>query len=96
MSDTAWLEMESASVDGKIGLSRNVYGSPISVHVCESCHLIFTVCPPTSDKQFGKSCMTPDCESYDVNRDVDLMFEIEPWRIQKTMGREMDPPEPSS
>ena len=85
-----WLVMESADVAGKIGESTNQYGTAVSVHVCEACHLIFTVCPTATDKKFGKGCMTPGCATYDVHRDADLMFGIEPWRIKREAL--IDPP----
>ncbi len=72
-----------ADVAGRIGIILNEYWTPTSLHVCDTCGRLFTVCPPESDDSFGKSCLSEECDSYDVTRDVDLMFEIEPWRIER-------------
>jgi len=56
----------------KIGISRNKYGTPVSVHVCDDCGHKFTVCPPAGDDWGG--CLSDNCESYDINRDVDALL----------------------
>ncbi len=72
-----------ADVAGRIGVTLNEHGTPTSLHVCDSCGLLFTVCPPVTNTEWRTSCLSEECASYDVTRDVDLMFEIEPWRIEK-------------
>lgn len=67
-----------------IGYAENEYGNTVSVHVCESCKCSFTVIPPkTPEDQGWEGCMGLGCDSYDVGRDVDLMFETEPERITR-------------
>ncbi len=72
-----------ADIAGRIGVTLNKYGTPTSLHVCDTCGLLFTVCPPATNREWRTSCLAEECESYDVTRDVDLMFEIEPWRIER-------------
>ena len=66
------------------GYAKNEHGVSISLHVCDACHQPFTVCPQIIEGEAGwENCMSRGCDSYDVDRDVDLMFEIEPWRVRK-------------
>ena len=51
----------------------NEHGTPISVHRCHSCGAEFTVCPP-ADENWG-GCQSLDCESYELSRDADILFE---------------------
>ena len=67
---------------GRLGTGLNEFGTEVGVFVCDECGQVFTVCPPPSDA-YGVSCLSIECESYDVERDVDLMFEIEPHRIRR-------------
>lgn len=61
------------------GYAKNEDGTRISVHVCGTCEQIFTLCPAVAPEDPGwDHCMDRGCDSYDVDRDVDLMFEIEP------------------
>lgn len=59
-------------------LSKNEFGSPVSVHTCKACGDEFTVCPPASSDWDG--CLAPVCDSYDPDRDVDRYFDsnVEP------------------
>lgn len=52
--------------------SVNEYGTPVSIHVCDDCENEFTVCPPSDDSWGG--CLSEECESYDINRDVDALL----------------------
>jgi hypothetical protein len=61
--------------------SRNEYGVEVSVHVCTSCGDTFTVCPPRDGEPGWDGCLALGCPSYDVERDADLMFEVEPVLI---------------
>lgn len=69
---------------GRLGLAENEYGQPVTVMVCEACGSLFTVTGDKSLEQWGGAvCLAEECDSYDVTRDVDLMFDIEPWRIRR-------------
>ena len=70
-------------VTGRLGLSRNEHGVEITVFICDTCHQPFTVTGDINPRTWGRSCLSVECDSYDVDRDVDVMFEIEPWRIQR-------------
>ena len=66
------------------GVARNVFGTPVSVHQCEVCGHWVTLCPAVDQRDPDwQVCLSFDCASYDVERDADLTFEIEPWRIRK-------------
>lgn len=68
----------------KIAESVNDYGTPVSVHVCETCGNSFTLCPLVTDKESTKwpDCLAQECESYDEDRDVDKLFDDgEEWKI---------------
>lgn len=67
-----------------VGMDTNEYGSPVSTHRCAACGRTYTVCPPYIGDFRG--CQEITCASYDVERDVDLMFAIEPWRIIRAEG----------
>jgi hypothetical protein len=56
----------------QIGLSKNEYGTDVSVHICDDCGNGFTVCPP-ADKDWG-GCLGERCESYNINRDVNALL----------------------
>lgn len=56
-------------------LGVNEKGTPVSVHRCESCGCQFTVCPLRTVEQWGTGCLADTCESYDIERDVDIFFE---------------------
>lgn len=61
-------------MDYKVGEDVNEFDTPVSHHICCECGNMFTVCPPVSDdKQFG-GCLSEECESYDINRDVDALL----------------------
>ena len=76
-----WIQLTTAEVTGRLGLAKNEYGTTVTVFICESCLLIFAVTGDVDPETFGNACLGLDCDSYDIDRDVDLMFEIEPWRI---------------
>ena len=58
-----------------ISYALNSYGTPVSIHRCEDCNDIFTVCPAKEPEADGwEGCMALTCESYDVARDADKMF----------------------
>ncbi len=66
------------------GIARNEYGTPVGVHQCSTCGHYFTTCPTTDQRDpYWQDCLSLECDSYDVERDVDLMFEIEPWKIRR-------------
>ena len=83
-----WAKLIQPEWSGRLGLALNEYGTEVTVMVCESCGSIFTVTGDQSLETWGGAvCLAETCDSYDVDRDVDLMFEIEPWRIQRDEGR---------
>lgn len=60
----------------KIGMSKNEYGTPVSVHICDTCGVEFTVCPAADDNKKGwENCLIPECDSYDEKRDIDKWFD---------------------
>jgi len=82
------MRLTKPEVTGRIGLAENEYGTTITVMVCDKCGFVFTVTGDISEDTFGAGCLDETCESYDVDRDVDLMFEIEPWRISRGEGEQ--------
>jgi hypothetical protein len=56
---------------GFLGLARNKYGTPISVHRCSACGVRFSVCHAEPD--FG-DCQADTCSSYDPNSDVSFLM----------------------
>ncbi|KKL94881.1 hypothetical protein LCGC14_1860260 [marine sediment metagenome] len=76
--------MIEADFVGRIGLVENDYGRPVTLMVCEGCGHLFTITGDHSVEDWGGAvCLGLDCSTYDVERDVDLTFEIEPWRIRR-------------
>lgn len=60
----------------KIGMSKNEYGTPVSVHICDTCGTQFTVCPAILNEKIGwENCLGIGCKSYDKNRDADRLFD---------------------
>ena len=58
-----------------ISYALNKHMTPISVHKCDTCETIFTVCPAVDENRAGwDSCMSTTCGSYDRMRDADRMF----------------------
>jgi len=69
----------------KIKNSVNEYGTPISIHICETCGQEFTVCPLLPDDAKGwENCMAETCASYDPKRDADKLFNEQPEKIVRT------------
>ena len=62
----------------KTGMSKNEYGTDISVHTCDTCGREFTVCPAVPDDEEDlkawANCLADDCPSYNPNRDVDALL----------------------
>jgi len=59
-----------------ISYALNEYMTPVSVHKCDECDSIFTVCPAISPERIGwDRCLAPTCLSYDPDRDADKMFD---------------------
>lgn len=52
----------------------NDYGTPTSVHRCDSCGQEFTVAPRVPEERWAEwgECLSEDCDSYDPMRDVEL------------------------
>lgn len=59
-----------------LGFDLNEYGTMLSRHVCETCGQGFTVTPAAPlDSKGWDNCLAPTCASYDVNRDLDRLFD---------------------
>jgi hypothetical protein len=61
-------------MDFKVGEDVNEFGTPVSHHICCECGDMFTVCPPALDGVQWGGCQSEECESYDINRDVDALL----------------------
>ncbi len=69
---------------GRIGLLKNDYGRSVTLMVCEGCGHPFTITGDHSVESWGGAvCLGLHCNTYDVERDVDLTLEIEPWRVRR-------------
>ena len=71
--------------------TTNEYGTGVSQHRCDTCGNLFTVCPAIESEQDVRekgweNCLAVGCDSYDVTRDVDLVWE----GIQKFIKRDDD------
>lgn len=53
----------------------NRHGTIMSVHKCDTCTDRFTVTPSAVGREGWGSCLSKVCDSYDVTRDADLLFE---------------------
>ena len=53
-------------------LAVNQYGTPISVHICQTCGHRFTVCPPAAGER--TNCTGDTCASYDPSLDASIYF----------------------
>lgn len=60
---------------GRIGLGLNSYGKVVSIHRCRSCGNVFSVVPPVTDEEFGDGCLAETCATYDLSRDIDLLWD---------------------
>ena len=76
-------KLTSRDVSGRIGMGTNEYGTPVTVFVCQECGSVFSVTGEHTTESWGAFCLADECDSYDVERDAGLMFDIEPWRISR-------------
>lgn len=60
---------------GIVGVSVNDYGTPVSVLRCATCGSVVSLCPMTTPERWGNDCLGENCESYDVERDMDIFFD---------------------
>ncbi len=60
----------------KIRDDVNEYGTPVSVHKCQTCGVEFTLCPAIPDDKADQwpDCLADGCPSYDPERDMDVVF----------------------
>jgi hypothetical protein len=86
MTRPSWTQLTQPEVTGRIGLAENDYGVTVTVFVCSSCGSVFTVTGDIDPDSWGTGCLAETCDSYDVSRDVGLMFDIEPWRVGREDG----------
>lgn len=75
--------LAQTDVAGRIGLAANEYGRTVTVMACSSCGLLFTVTGEHTNDEWGTGCLGETCDSYDVERDAGLTFDIEPFRIRR-------------
>ena len=58
------------------GYDLNEHGTMISVHQCDTCGNVFTLCPAVGPGQSDwDNCLAPKCKSYDKDRDADRLFD---------------------
>ncbi len=71
----------------KIGMSNNEYSTSVSVHICDTCGGKFTVCPAIADNTKGwENCLGKECDSYDINRDADKLFESGSKSVKRSIA----------
>ncbi len=63
----------------KIREAVNACGTPVSVHICETCGVEFTLCPVIPDNKADQwpDCLADGCPSYDPERDMDVVFKTD-------------------
>ena len=56
-----------------IGEGVNEYGTPVTIHKCDTCGDQFSVCPaaPTETRDQWDECLADTCDSYDLIRDAE-------------------------
>ena len=72
--------------------TENKYGTGTSHHVCDTCGVEFTINPAVdSDSSSFDNCLDERCNSYDSNRDADVLFmsDNEIRREKNIVGIEM-------
>ena len=75
----------------KIGMSKNEYGTPTSVHICNACGGNFTVVPAIPDEAKGwENCLGKDCKSYDESRDADKLFDGKCKKIKRKFANKSE------
>ena len=67
-----------------VGPGLNEFGTRISQHLCDTCGKPFTLCPPCDDDEGGGNCLMEACDSYDITRDIDRVWD----GVQKFVHRE--------
>lgn len=70
-------------VTGRLGLAENEHGTTVTLFICSECGSLFSVTGDINPSSWGTGCLAFNCASYDVERDADLMFEVEPWKIKR-------------
>lgn len=59
----------------KIKETINEHDIPVSHHTCDTCGVDYTITRAVEDgTPLSKNCMADNCESYDPDNDVDIMF----------------------
>ena len=60
-------------------MTTNDYGTRVSQHQCNNCGGVFTLCPAVDgiegDKEWGGCCLGEGCGSYNLTRDIDLLWD---------------------
>jgi len=59
-----------------ISYTKNEYGIAVVHLKCKTCGVDFSICPAPKEKDLPlhENCTAPDCESYDPERDTDVLF----------------------
>lgn len=53
----------------------NEYGVKVAWFKCDTCGTEYSVCPAPDDDNGWNNCLAEGCESYDPDRDADVLFE---------------------
>lgn len=57
------------------GFTTNEYGIRVSLHICDTCKVEFTLTPGVDADATGfDDCTCDECPSYDPDRDMDIVF----------------------
>ena len=55
----------------------NENGIPVYKNKCQICGRDYSICPIPENIEKWQTCLSPDCASYDPNRDLDNLIEWE-------------------
>lgn len=61
------------------GVGINEYGTPVSLHTCDTCGDEFSVCPEVPECRADEwdGCLSLACGSYEPMRDAELYFGLD-------------------
>ena len=68
-----------------IGIGQNDYGTPVSMHICDTCGEPFTNCPVPSDPRspLYAGCTATTCGSYVEAWDIDKVWDAVQGIVQR-------------
>jgi hypothetical protein len=68
-------------------IAQNEYGTDVAAGICDSCKKPYTICPAPDKADWVNwaDCLSEECPSYNLDRDIDLFFEpmVEHGLIQR-------------